>query len=110
MMRFDEKITVELNQIDAAVVAVLLAKEAGRLALEALLADRTAEVDGTTNKGARAVADSYIKVGNALAFAIVDEKKNRGVQSTMSLALSTALATVVDEAVDAVTEATEADE
>lgn len=65
-MRFEDKITVELNQMDAAIAAVLLAENAGQLALKALLADRTAEGCGTTNKDTRALADAYIKVGNAL--------------------------------------------
>ena len=57
-MRFENKITVELNETDAAIASVLLAETAVRLALDALLADKTAEIGGTTNKdsGARAGA------------------------------------------------------
>lgn len=106
-MRFEDKITVELNQTDAAMAAVLLAENAGQLALKALLADRTAEVGGTTNKDTRALADAYIKVGNALTFAILDAKRNRGVKSTTTLMQSTALAGAVVNAADAVTTATE---
>lgn len=106
-MRFEDKITVELNQTDAAIAAVLLAENAGQLALKALLADRTAEVGGTTNKDTRALADAYIKVGNALTFAILDAKRNRGVESTTTLMQSTALASAVVDAADAVTTATE---
>jgi hypothetical protein len=109
-MRFEEKITVELNQMDAAIAAVLLAENAGRLALNALLADRTAEAVGTTNKDTRVLADAYIKVGNALSFAILDAKKNRGVASTMTLMQSTALASAVVDVADEVRTATEADE
>lgn len=109
-MRFEKKITVELDQTDAAIAAVLLAENAGQLALKALLADRTAEVSGTTNKDTRALADAYIKVGNALSFAILDAKKNRGVESTMTLMQSTALASAVIDAADEVVTATEADE
>lgn len=109
-MRFEDKITVELNQMDAAIAAVLLAENAGQLALKALLADRTAEIGGTTNKDTRALADAYIKVGNALSFAILDAKKNRGVESTMTLMQSTALASAVVDAADEVRTATEADE
>ena len=109
-MRFEDKITVELNALDAAIASVLLAENAGRLALDALLADRTAEVSGTTNKDSRALADAYIKVGNALSFAILDAKKNRGVQSTMTLMQSTALASAVVDVADEVATATEADE
>ena len=50
-MRFEKRITVELDQMDAAIAAVLLAENAGREALKALLADRTAEVGGSTNRG-----------------------------------------------------------
>lgn len=106
-MRFEDKITVELKQTDAAIAAVLLAEHAGQLALKALLADRTAEVGGTTNKDTRALADAYIKVGNALTFAILDAKRNRGVESTTVLMQSTALASAVVDAADAVTTATE---
>ena len=106
-MRFEDKITVELNQTDAAIAAVLLAENAGQLALKALLADRTAEIGGTTNKDTRALADAYIKVGNALSFAILDAKKNRGVESTMTLMQSTALASAVVDAADEVTAAAE---
>lgn len=109
-MRFKDKITVELNQTDAAMAAVLLAENAGQLALKALLADRTAEVGGTTNKDTRALADAYIKVGTALTFAILDAKRNRGVASTTTLMQSTALASAVVDAADEVTTATEADE
>jgi hypothetical protein len=109
-VRFEDKITVELNQTDAAMAAVLLAENAGQLALKALLADRTAEVGGTTNKDTRALADAYIKVGTALTFAILDAKKNRGVESTMALMQSTALASAVVDAADEVVTATEDDE
>lgn len=109
-MRFKKKITVELGQTDAAIASVLLAENAGRLALKALLADRTAEVGGTTNKDARVLADAYIKVGTALTFAILDEKKNRGVESTMTLMQSAALASAVVQAADEVVTETEADE
>lgn len=109
-MRFEKKIAVELNQMDAAIAAVLLAENAGQLALKALLADRTAEVGGTTNKDTRALADAYIKVGNALTFAIMAEKKNRGMQSTGTLVRSVALAGAAAEAADEVTTAAEADE
>lgn len=109
-MRFEDKITVELNQTDAAIAAVLLSENAGKLALKALLADRTAEVGGTTNKDTRALADAYIKVGTALTFAILDAKRNRGVKSTTTLMQSTALAGAVVDAADEVTTATEADE
>lgn len=109
-MRFEDKITVELNQMDAAMAAVLLAENAGRLALKALLADRTAEVCGTTNEDTRALADAYIKVGKALTFAITDYAKNRGVESTMTLAWSVAMAGAAVEAADEVVTATEADE
>lgn len=108
-MRFEKKITVELNQVDAAIGAVLLAENAGQLALKALLADRTAEVGGTTNKDNRALADAYIKVGNALTFAIMDDAKNRGLQSTMTLAMSGALAASAVEAADEVVNAMEAE-
>lgn len=106
-MRFEDKITVELNQMDAAIAAVLLAENAGQLALKALLADRTAEFSGATNKDTRVLADAYIKVGNALSFAILDAKKNRGVGSTMTLMQSTALASAVVDAADEVTTAAE---
>lgn len=109
-MRFEDKITVELNQTDAAIAAVLLAENAGQLALKALLADRTAEIGGTTNKDTRALADAYIKVGNALTFAIMTKKKNQGVQSTGTLVRSVALAGAAAEAADEVTTATEDDE
>lgn len=109
-MRFEDKITVELNALDAAIASVLLAENAGRLALDALLADRTAEVGGTTNKDTRARADAYIKVGQALAFAIMDDAKNRGIESTMTLARSVALAGAATEAAKEVGVATEADE
>ena len=106
-MRFEDKITVELDQTDAAMAAVLLAENAGQLALKALLADRTAEAAGTTNKDTRALADAYIKVGTALTFAILDAKRNRGVESTTALMQSTALVSAVVDAADAVTTATE---
>lgn len=109
-MRFEDKITVELNQVDAAIAAVLLAENAGREALKALLADKTAEVGGTTNKDSRALAGAYIEVGTALTFAILDAKKNRGVESTMALMQSTALASAVVDAADEVVTATEDDE
>ena len=109
-MRFEKKITVELDQTDAAIAAVLLAENAGREALKALLADKTAEVGGTTNRGPRALADSYIKVGNALTFAIMSAMENRGLESTMTLMQSTALAGAVVQAADEVVTATEDDE
>lgn len=109
-MRFEKKITVELNQLDAAIAAVLLAENAGRLALKALLADKTAEIGGTTNEDSRALADAYIKVGNALTFAIVDERWNRGLESTMTLARSAALAGAAVQAADGVADAKEDDE
>lgn len=108
-MRFEKKITVELDQVDAAIAAVLLAENAGQLALKALLADRTAEVGGTTNKDNRALADAYIKVGNALTFAIMDDAKNRGLQSAMTLAWSVAMAGAAVEAADEVVSTTEDD-
>lgn len=106
-MRFEDKITVELNQTDAAIAAVLLAENAGQLALRALLADKTAEVGGTTNKDSRALAGAYIKVGNALTFAIMSAKKNRGMQSTGTLNRSVALAGVAAEVAAEVGTATE---
>lgn len=106
-MRFEKKITVELGQADAAIAAVLLAENAGREALKALLADKTAEVGGATNRGPRALADSYIKVGNALTWAIMTEKGNQGLQSTGTLTRSTALMADAMQAADAVTEASE---
>lgn len=109
-MRFEDKITVELNQTDAAIAAVLLAENAGQLALKALLADRTAEVGGTTNKDSRALADAYIKVGNALTFAIMSAKENRGLQSTGTLHRSVALAGAAAEVAAEVGTETEADE
>lgn len=109
-MRFENKITVELNQTDAAIAAVLLAENAGRLALNALLADRTAEVGGTTNIDSRALADAYIKVGNALTFAIMSEKKNLGLQSAVTLVRSVALAGAAVQTADEVDNATEDDE
>lgn len=105
-MRFEDKITVELNQLDAAIAAVLLAEHAGREALKALIADKTAEIGGTTNRGERALADAYIKVGNALTRAIRDEKGNQGLQSTGTLVRSVALAGAAAEAADEVTTAT----
>lgn len=109
-MRFEDKITVELNALDAAIASVLLAENAGRIALDALLADRTAEVGGTTNKDTRTLADAYIKVGQALAFAIMDAPKNRGVASAMMLVRSVALAEAAVTAADEVATATEDDE
>lgn len=106
-MRFEDKITVKLNQVDAAIAAVLLAENAGREALKALLADRTAEAAGTTNKDTRALADAYIKVGTALTFAILDAKRNRGVESTTTLMQSTALVSAVVQATDEVVTKTE---
>lgn len=106
-MRFEKKITVKLDQVDAAIAAVLLAENAGREALKALIADKTAEIGGTTNRGERALADAYIKVGNALTHAIVDEKTNYGLQSTMTLAQSAAMMTAAMQAADEVTEAIE---
>nr|WP_295967480.1 hypothetical protein [uncultured Actinomyces sp.] len=107
-MRFEDKITVELNQMDAAIAAVLLAENAGQLALKALLADKTAEVGGTANKDTRALADAYIKVGNALTFAIMGASKNRGLQSTGTLHRSVALAGVAAEVAAVAATATEA--
>ena len=43
-MRSKNTITVELNKIDAAIAAVLLAERAGTAALNALLSDKTAEI------------------------------------------------------------------
>lgn len=106
-MRFKKRITVELDQMDAAIAAVLLAENAGREALKALLADRTAEVGGSTNRRPRAVADSYIRVGNALTWAIMTEKRNRGMQSTGTLVRSTALMADAMEAADEATKASE---
>lgn len=108
-MRFEKRITVELDQTDAAIAAVLLAENAGREALKALLADKTAKIGGTTNRGERALADSYIKVGNALTFAIMSETANRGLQSAGTLTRGTALMADAMQAADAVTEASEAD-
>lgn len=90
-MRFENTITVKLNQVDAAIAAVLLAERAGTIAFNALLSDKTAEIGGTTNRGDRAVADAYIRVGNALTLAIMGEKSNQGLQSTGTLARSAAL-------------------
>lgn len=109
-MRFERKITVELNQTDAAMAAVLLAENAGQLALNALLADRTAVTAGTTNKDTRALADSYVKVGNALTFAIMSAKANRGMQSTGTLHRSVALAGVAAEVAAEVSTETEDDD
>lgn len=89
-MKLKKKIKVELDQTDAAIAAVLLAEQAGRQALKALLADKAAEIGGTTNRGARALADSYIKVGCALTLEIMAEKTNQELQSTFSLARATA--------------------
>lgn len=109
-MRFEDKITVKLNQVDAAIASVLLAENAGRLALNALLADKTSEVGGAHDKDTRALADAYIRVGNALAFAILDAPRNRGVESTMTLMQSVALAGAAVEAADEVSTKTEAAE
>lgn len=109
-MRFEKKITVELDQTDAAIAAVLLAENAGREALKALLADKTAEVGGTSNRGERALADSYVKVGNALTFAIMSAKANRGMQSTGTLHRSVALAGVAAEVAAEVSTETEDDD
>ena len=109
-MRFEKKITVELDQTDAAITAVLLAENAGREALKALLADKTAEVGGTTNKDSRALADAYIKVGTALTFAIKSATENRGLQSAGTLHRSVALAEVAAEVAAEVGTETEDDE
>lgn len=101
-MRFEKKITVKLDQTDAAIAAVLLAENAGREAIKALLADKTVEVGGTTNRGERALADSYIKVGNALTRAIMDETANHGLESTFSMASASALMTGAIKASDEV--------
>ena len=108
-MRFEKKITVKLNQMDAAIAAVLLAEIAGSLALDALIADKTAEIGGTTNKDSRALADACVNVGQTLSYAIMDAKENRGLQSTMTLARSSALAASAVEAADEVVNAMEAD-
>lgn len=109
-MRFKDKITVKMNAMDAALASVLLAENAGRLALNALLADKTAEVGGTTNKDSRALSDAYIRVGKALAFAILDASENRGKKSTMTFAMSALLDEAVIAAADKVGTAEEADE
>ena len=106
-MRFEDKINVKLNQVDAAITAVLLAENAGREALKALIADKTAEIGGTTNRGSRALADAYIKVGNALTRAIMDEKRNQGLQSTGTLVRSIALMADAMQTADEVGTATE---
>lgn len=106
-MNLEKKITVKLDQTDAAIAAVLLAEQAGREALKALLADKTAEIGGTTNRGSRALADSCIKVGNALAFAIVDERTNSGLESTMTLAQSAAMMAAAMQAADEIVAAPE---
>lgn len=90
-MRSKNTITVELNQVDAAIAAVLLAERAGTAAFNALLSDETVQIGGTTNRGDRALADAYIRVGNALTLAIMGEKGNQGLQSTGTLASSIAL-------------------
>lgn len=90
-MRSKNTITVELNQVDAAIAAVPLAERAGTEAFNALLSDETVEIGGTTNRGGRAFVDAYIRVGNALTFAIMGEKGNQGLQSAGALARSTAL-------------------
>ena len=106
-MSLKKKIKVELDQTDAAIAAVLLAEQAGRQALKALLADKAAEIGGTTNRGARALADSYIKVGCALTLEIMAEKTNQGMQSTFSLARATARMADAIKASDVVLEAME---
>lgn len=106
-MNLKKKIKVELDQTDAAIAAVLLAEQAGRQALKALLADKAAEIGGTTNRGARALADSYIKVGCALTLEIMAEKTNQGMQSTFSLARATARMADAIKASDVVLEAME---
>lgn len=108
-MRFEKEITVKLNQTDAAIAAVLLAEQAGRQALKAMLADKTAEIGGTANRGARALADAYTNVGYALTLAIMDEKTNRGVESTFSLAQAIAQMTNAIKASDEVVAAMEAE-
>lgn len=106
-MNLKKKIKVELDQTDAAIAAVLLAEQAGRQALKALLADKAAEIGGTTNRGARALADSYIKVGCALTLEIMAEKTNQGMQSTFSLARATARMSDAIKASDVILEAME---
>lgn len=106
-MNLKKKIKVELDQTDAAIAAVLLAEQAGRQALKALLADKAAEIGGTTNRGARALADSYSKVGCALTLEIMTEKTNQGMQSTFSLARATARMADAIKASDVVLEAME---
>lgn len=106
-MNLKKKIKVELDQTDAAIAAVLLAEQAGRQALKALLADKAAEIGGTTNRGARALADSYIKVGCALTLEIMAEKTNQGMQSTFSLARATNRMADAIKASDVVLEAME---
>ena len=107
-MRFEDKITVELNALDAAIASVLLAENAGQLALKALLADKTAEVGGTANQRERALADAYIKVGNALTFAIMGASENQGLRSTGTLHRSVALEGVAAEVAAEAGTATEA--
>ena len=109
-MRFKDKITVKMNAMDAALASVLLVENAGRLALDALLADKTAEVGGTTNKDSRVLADAYIRVGKALAFAVTDASENRGKKSAMTFAMSALLGEAVIAAADKVGTAEEADE
>lgn len=109
-MRYKDKRTVKVNAMDAALASVLLAENANRLALNALLADKTAEVGGTTNKDSRALADAYIRVGKALAFAVMDAPENRGKKSAMTLAMSALLEEAVTAAADKVGTAEEADE
>lgn len=106
-MKIKKKIKVELDQTDAAIAAVLLAEQAGRQALKALLADKDAEIGGTTNRGERALADSYTKVGYALTRAIMDETANRGLESTFSMASASALMTGAIKASDEVVAAME---
>lgn len=108
-MKFKKKIKVELDQTDAAIAAVLLAEQAGRQALKALLADKTAEIGGTTNRGSRVLADSYIKVGCALTLAIMGEKTNQGLQSTYLLVQASARMDDAIKASDEVVAAMEAD-
>ena len=65
-MRSKNTITVELNQVDAAIAAVLLTERAGTAAFNALLSDKTAETGEPTNRGERALADSYLRVRRAI--------------------------------------------
>lgn len=87
-MRSKNTITVELNQVDAAIAAVLLAERAGTAAFNALLSDKTAEIGEPTNRGERALADAYLRVGNALTIAILGEKgQGDGLSAVARLAL-----------------------